>query len=205
MQTAIGDKSELGKCIAAVMERNGEKWLRFVLKVLGNEADAQDVLQEAVRRVLVRNRLFTAEDQVRKYLGRAISNTAIELYYSRKRDRSRQVPLQENTLPRIQYATPYTVLEEREDSARRESMMQVLDEALSRLPPKQYQALRMTLLEPGNNSIRDAGAINGIAYSTLRHRSLQGVLRLRKSMRQVMRTGNLEEPGRLSATSTNRS
>jgi DNA-directed RNA polymerase specialized sigma24 family protein len=149
------------------------------------------VLQEAVRRVLVRNRLLPNEDQVRKYLGRAIANTAIELYYSRKRDRRRHVALQENALPWTFSATPQTILEEKERSQQKESMIRALNDALRRLPTKQYEAVRMTMLEPGITSIRDAGALNGIAYSTLRHRSVQGLLRLRKIVQQAIRSAML--------------
>jgi len=184
-------RADLGEVVAGVIQRHGAKWLRFVVRVLGNEADAEDVLQEAVRRVLVRNRVLPTEDQVKKYLGRAITNTAIELYYNRKRDRTRHVALQENSLPGSS-ATPQMILEEHEESAEREFMVQALHEALNRLPPKQYEAVRMTILEPGITSIRDAGALNGIAYSTLRHRSVQGLLRLRKFIQQALRSTPLK-------------
>jgi RNA polymerase sigma factor (sigma-70 family) len=185
MQSPDVGKSDLGECLALALQRHGAKWFRFVLRVLGNEADAEDVLQEAVRRVLLRNRVLTTEEQVKRYLGRAIANTAIELYYSRKKDRTRHVAFQDNF--GIYSRTPHTVLEEGETCAEREFMIQTLNDALSRLPPKQYEAVRMTILEPGITSIRDAGALNGIAYSTLRHRSVQGLLRLRKSVRQALR------------------
>ncbi len=185
MQSRICDSSALGEAVAAVMQDHGAKWFRFVLRVLGNEADAEDVLQEAVRRVLVRNCSLTTENAVKKYLGRAITNTAIELYYSRKRDRRRHVTLQEENLNWCHSKTPQTILEEVESSAEKESMIHALKDALRRLPPKQYEAVRVTMLEPGTTSIRDAGAMSGIAYSTLRHRSVQGLLRLRKFIQRL--------------------
>ncbi len=189
MHPKIDNSDRLGEAVASAMQHHGAKWFRFVLRVLGNEADAEDVLQEAVRRVLVRNCLLTTETDVKKYLGRAITNTAIELYYSRKRDRRRHVALQENTPSWFHSRTPETILEEDESWAEKESMMQALNQALSRLPTKQYEAVRVTMLEPGATSIRDAGALNGIAYSTLRHRSVQGLLRLRKFILQALRSG----------------
>jgi RNA polymerase sigma factor (sigma-70 family) len=188
MRPTTTDTSCLGEAVEAVMHKNRAKWFRFVRRVLGCEADAEDVLQEAVRRVLVRNRLLATEDQVKKYLGRAIANTAIELYYSRKRDRRRHVALQENALPWNCSATPQTILEDKERLREKESMIRALNEALLRLPAKQYEAVRMTMLEPGITSIRDAGAMNGIAYSTLRHRSVQGILRLRKFVQHALRS-----------------
>jgi len=186
MQSGVISRAGLGEVVATLLQRHGAKWFRFVLRVLRNEADAEDVLQEAVRRVLVRNREFPTEDQVKKYLGRAITNTAIELYYCRKRDRVRHVAFEEKVA--IHCTTPQTILEENERSAERESMRQALNRALNQLPPKQYEAVRMTILEPGITSIRDAGTMNGIAYSTLRHRSIQGLLQLRKFIQQALRS-----------------
>jgi len=63
-----------------------------------------------------------------------------------------------------------------------------LQEGLARLPFKQYEALRMTLLETGRISMRGAGVENGIPYSTLRHRSIQGIRRLRRHIHRAIRT-----------------
>ncbi len=190
MQPPVVHRAELGEVVAALLQRHGTRWFRFVHRVLRNEADAEDVLQEAVRRVLDRNRLLATEDEVKKYLGRAIANTAIELYYRRKRDRKKHVPLQENSLPWMHSVTPHTILEEVERSIEEQRLMKELTKALYRLPPKQYEAVRLTVLEPGATSIRDAGELHGIAYSTLRHRSVQGILRLRKFILQALRSAN---------------
>ncbi len=173
---------DLSKALAAVLVTNRSKWLKFVEGFLGSRTDAEDVLQEAVRRVLVRARQLATEDQVRMYLGRAISNTAIELYKFRKRDRLRQLPLEEQTMTTSNSATPQTVLEEQERSAEHGRLVKLLNEGLSKLPLKQYEALRLTVLEQDDTSIRDAGLSSGIPYSTLRHRSVQALKGLRKFM-----------------------
>ncbi len=139
-------------------------------------------------RVLVRNTVSRSEDQVRKYLGRAVANTAIEAYYSRKRDRVRNVVLQEDMTAGCNVVTPQTILEECENRTRREFMEKALGEALGRLSSKQYEALRITMLEPGATSIREAGAMSGIAYSTLRHRSMKGLSRLRRFVQRALRS-----------------
>ncbi len=178
---------DLSKALAAVLISHKSKWLKFVEGFLGSRTDAEDVLQEAVRRVLVRARQLATEDQVRMYLGRAISNTAIELYKFRKRDRLRQLPLEEQTLMTSSSATPQTILEEQERSAEHGRLVKLLNEGLSQLPLKQYEALRLTVLEQDVTSIRDAGLSNGIPYSTLRHRSMQALKRLRTFMLRATR------------------
>jgi DNA-directed RNA polymerase specialized sigma24 family protein len=155
-------------------------------------ADAEDVLQEAVQRVLARNRPLPSPEQVKMYLGRAVGNAALELYHNRKRERMRQIPIKEHLLPQANALNPYACLEERERSTDRERMLQLLQEGLTLLPQKQHEALRLTILESGGQSIRDAGTSSGIPYSTLRHRSKQGLRMLRRFLLRRMKKENSE-------------
>ena len=52
---AIAESEDLRSVLGSIINRNNGKWLRFIVGILRNEADAQDVIQEAVRRVLARN------------------------------------------------------------------------------------------------------------------------------------------------------
>lgn len=65
--------------------------------------------------------------------------------------------------------------------------MGLLKQALRRLPVRQYEALKLTIMDPDGSSIRDAGETHGIAYSTLRHRRVQGLRRLRKYIKRALR------------------
>jgi len=72
----------LREVLGELVGRHSARWLGFVEQILRSAADAQDVLQEAVCRVLVAERCFSYEKDVRMYLSRAISKRAIELYHS---------------------------------------------------------------------------------------------------------------------------
>jgi RNA polymerase sigma factor (sigma-70 family) len=170
-----------------ILDCYSHKWLRFSFAILKNEADAEDVLQEAIQRVLIRNRQLPTPEQLKMYLGRAIGNAALEMYHNRKRERRRQIPIKEHLLPQANGLTPHACMEERERSANKERMLQLLHEGLSRLPQKQHEALRLTILESCGQSIRDVGINSGIPYSTLRHRSQQGLRMLRKFLIGKMR------------------
>ncbi len=183
----FGISEDLRAFLGSVIDRNASKWLRFIVAIIKNEADAEDVLQEAVQRVLVRNRPLSSEEQARMYLARAIANTALEFYNSRKRENLRQIPLREHILLPANAFSPYACIEERERSAERNQLLGLLNEGLLRLPLKQYEALRLTILESRGLSIRDIGISNGIPYSTLRHRNRQGLRQLRKFLEQEMR------------------
>ena len=174
----------LRSLLGSVFRRNSGKWLRFILSILKNEADAEDVLQEAVRRVLARNVLLQSEEQVRMYLNRTIANAALEFYNCRKREHRQKSVFNDQVLVSSRYSRPLRRLEEIERSCEQERLLGILHEGLKLLPPKQYEALRLTILESGGLSIRDAGATNGIPYSTLRHRSKQGLRHLRRFLAQ---------------------
>jgi RNA polymerase sigma-70 factor, ECF subfamily len=177
MRTALG----------SILDCCSNKWLGYVFAILKNEADAEDVLQEAIQRVLIRNRQLPNPEQLRMYLGRAVGNAALELYHRRKRERRRHVPINEQLLPQANALTPHACMEERERSANEERMLQLLQEGLTLLPQKHHEALRLTILESRGQSIRDVGIHCGIPYSTLRHRSNQGLLMLRKFLLSKMK------------------
>jgi RNA polymerase sigma-70 factor (ECF subfamily) len=169
--------------LGSILDHNGGRWLRFIAAILKNQADAEDVVQEAIRRLLTRNVPFFSEEQVRKYLGRAINNAALERYNVRKRERMRHIPVMEHILLPTHVPGPYDCIEEREQSVEKEQILYRLREGLTRLPSKQYEALRLTIIESRGLSIRDIGMNHGIPYSTLRHRSKQALRSLRRYLR----------------------
>jgi RNA polymerase sigma-70 factor, ECF subfamily len=184
MQTETTETVQnLKEVLASILRHNGVRWLRFIAAILRNEADAEDVIQEAVQRVLARNLPFSSEEHVRRYLSRAIANSALALYKSRKRERRKQIPIEEHILLPARIANPYVCIEERELSFERDKQLGMLQEGLKYLSDKQLEALRLTILDCHGSSIRDVGMNNGIPYSTLRHRSQQGLRRLRKFLR----------------------
>lgn len=190
MHSSEIQSADVRKILAGLMDQHGSKWLCFIRSILGNRADAEDVLQESVRRLLARDRLLDSEDQVRMYLGRVIGNATIDLYHSRRRERQRRIPLQESMCLTAADTDPQGSMEQKENTVRRDQLIQLIREGLTRLPVKQYEALRLTVLEPGSTSIRDAGAVNGIPYSTLRHRTIQGLRMLRRFVRRTMRSSS---------------
>ncbi len=183
----LRDEEDIRSILGPVLTNNRGRWLRFALAILKNEEDAEDVLQEAVRRVLACNRPLRTREQARMYLGRTIGNAALELYNIRKRERLKQVPIKENLLMSANTCSPYAILEEAERDEEREILLRILHKGLLVLPLKQREALRITILESSGLSIRDAVSIYGIPYSTLRHRSKQGLRLLRRYLKSELR------------------
>lgn len=193
MDSREADPLDLPAIVQTLMLCHRDKWLRFVQRMVQNRADAEDVLQEAVMRLLARDLQFESPEHARMYLGRVICNTAIELYHQRRRQRRQHCPVHEQLLAASDSREPDRRLREREESATKARLLDLLGEGLARLPFKQYQALRLTVLGPEILSIRDAGAAHSIPYSTLRHRSLQGIRQLRRFLNRALRAA----PGKL--------
>jgi RNA polymerase sigma factor (sigma-70 family) len=191
MQVFETQPDRLREILNGVIHSHGHKWVSFARIILGNQADAEDVVQESVRPLLARNRDLLSEDEVRMYLNRVVGNTAIDMYNARKRDRMRRLPLREDKCPSQVSANPHRAFEDLEQSVERERMVALMREGLASLPVKQYEALRMTLLDSAGTSIRDAGVVNGIPYSTLRHRAVQGLRQLRRYIHRSRRSGQL--------------
>jgi RNA polymerase sigma factor (sigma-70 family) len=188
MDTFHYENPDLAALLEALMLRHGSKWLRFVQRMVQNHADAEDVLQEAALKMLLRDRHFQTPDQARMYLGRIISNTAIEQYHLRRRQRRQQSPLAEHRLPAIDLPVAPVLLAEGEEERSRAQLLDLVREGLARLPVKQYEAVCMTVMDPATASMRDAGIEHHIPYSTLRHRKLQGLRRLRRFLQRALRS-----------------
>jgi DNA-directed RNA polymerase specialized sigma24 family protein len=173
--------------LGTILHRDSGNWFRYILAILKNKEDAEDVIQEAVRRVLAHNRPFPSPEEVKMYLGRAIGNTAFELYKSRKRERIKYVPIGEYVFLPARTRRPDVLLEDLEQTTEKKQLLHLLRRGLQYIPKKQYEALRLTILDSSGSSIRDAVAGSGIPYSTLRHRSKQGIRSLRRFVERELR------------------
>ena len=185
-----GNPDEPAPPLEEILDICRRKWFRFVLRIVQNHADAEDALQEGFCRVLAAKKDFHTEDHARLYLARTICNTAIEIYHARRREKQNHFPAHEYQLVDQGRSTPHLFMEIREDSLKRARVMALVRKALRGLPSKQYEALRMTVMDAAGSSIRDVGAVTGIAYSTLRHRRNMGLKRLQKYIARALRKRN---------------
>ncbi len=190
MTAGEGEDLNLFSVVENLMICHRERWLRFAQRVVRDRQDAEDVLQEAALRMLSRARRFHSPDQARMYLGRIVSNLAIELYHSRRRSRCQYRSLHEQLHCVSYHGEPERLFLEREELIANVRVLGLLHEGLSQLPVKQYEAVRLTIMDPDVVSMRDAGLANNIPYSTLRHRSVQGIRRLRRFLSRALRNSS---------------
>ena len=190
------EEEDLRATLAAILHRNSPKWMRISTAILKNKEDAEDILSEAVRRILKRRRPFLSQEHMQMYMGRVVNNTALELYKRRKRERRQYAPVLENYLRKSIAASddffrPDFIMEEEERYAERECRLMMLRRGLEELPPHQYEAIRLTVLSNRGMTLRDAESLSGIPRTTIRYRCLQGIRALRKYMaRELNRERN---------------
>ena len=201
------NEDEMRTSLAAILHRNSPKWIRTSKAILRNREDAEEILSEAVRRMLKRGRQFSSQEHMQMYMGRIVSNTAMELYKRRKRERRQYVSAPDNYIKKSvaaadEFFRPDFIMEEEERYAEREERLRILRRGLEELPANQYEAIRLTVLtdsvnsgingrrgrnEINNTTLRDAELISGIPRTTIRYRCMQGIRTLRKYMTRELR------------------
>ena len=195
------EEEDLRTTLAAILHRNSKKWMRTSAAILRNKEDAEDILSEAVRRMLKRKRTFSSQEHMQLYMGRIVSNTAFELYKRRKRERRHYAPVLENSIKKSlaasdEFFRPDFIMEEEERYAEHESRLRILRRGLEELPVHQYEAIRLTMFNNNDKTLRDAESLSGIPRTTIRYRCLQGIRALRKYMsRELKRERKERKPG----------
>ena len=183
----IFKEEELRTTLATILHRNSPKWLRISSAILRNKEDAEDILSEAVRRMLKKRRTFLSQEQMQLYMGRIVSNTALEMYKRRKRERRQYAPVLESHIKKTvaaadEFFRPDLIMEEEERYIEHECRLRILRRGLEELPAHQYEAIRLTVLSNSDRTLRDAESLSGIPRTTIRYRCLQGIRTLRKHM-----------------------
>ena len=187
MDKFIFNEVELKTALAAILHRNSPKWMKISRAILKNREDAEDVISEAVRRILRRDRSFPSHEHIRKYMGRVVNNTALELYNRRKRERRQYTQILENIMTKsaeeqADALRPDFIMEEEERYAEQEGRMTLLRRGLEELPAHQYEAIRLIAFSNNGSTFREAESASGIPRATLRYRYMQGMRALRKYM-----------------------
>ena len=179
------EEEELKTALAAIIHRNSPKWIKKSNAILRNREDAEDVISEAIRRMLRRGRSFESYEHMQKYMNRIVSNTTMEFYNHRKRKRRHHVEILENIITKsaeeqAEAFRPDLIMEEEERYAEQEDRLTLLRRGLEELPAHQYEAIRLIVFNSGGTTHRDVESASGIPCATLRYRYKQGMRTLRR-------------------------
>lgn len=157
----------------------------IVRSFLFDDARVEDILQDALSRVLASGRSFPDESETYRYLRRSVFNASIDHYRASRR--RIYLPLPEEPGDRMLAihrgpADPLALLLQQERQNLRSAILREITVAMSDLPGVQQEAIWM-IMGPRDKKLKDLCRIRGIPYSTLRSRMLAGVARLRRRLK----------------------
>jgi len=180
-------EEELRTALASILHRNSRKWVMLGRAILKNREDAEDVLSEAVHRMLRRGLSFPSQKHMQLYMGRVVRNTALEFYSLKKRKRRQYACVLENIITKsaeeqAEAFRPDLIMEEEECYYENENQLALLRRGLQELPANQYEAIRLIAFGKNGSTFRDAEIVSGIPRATLRYRYMLGMKALRKYM-----------------------
>ncbi len=157
----------------------------IVRSFLFDDARVEDILQDALSRVLASGRSFPDELETYRYLRRAVFNASIDHYRASRR--RIYLPLPEEpgdlTLPiHTGPSDPLALLLQQERQSLKHAILREITGAMADLPDAQQEAIWM-IMGQRDMRLKDLCRIKGIPYSTLRSRMLAGVERLRRRLK----------------------
>ncbi len=155
---------------------------RVAYRLLGNEADALDAVQEGFIKVLTRLDSFEGRSTFKTWLLRVVSNAALDLGRQRGRRETRSLDVSDNGDPDspqpLTHDDPALGLE-------RADLRRLLNEALTTLSEAQRQTF--VLHAEAELSYRQVADVLGISIGTVMSRLYYARLRLREYLSKRMK------------------
>ena len=138
---------------------------RVAYRLLGNEADALDAVQNGFLKALVNLQTFRGKSTFKTWLLRVVSNAALDM--GRQRGRRESIPLDQIVSDDLDAGSP-GAWENPAQGMERADLRRVLDRALAALPDAQRQTF--VLHAEAELSYRDTAAVLGISIGTVMSR-----------------------------------
>ena len=168
-----------------LVETHSRDVFRLAFRITGNEADADDAVQETFLKVFRKLRTFEARSQFRTWLYRVTANTAIEVVRRRQRDRGRTTPLESDE------PGGFEAVSELPGQDRLVYGNQVRDRvqaALQELTPMERTAFVLRHYE--DCPLSEIGRTMGLKTSATKQAVFRAVKKLRKTLEPVVRSAS---------------
>ena|SRR5438552_5374757 len=176
---AVGERSVLEE----LFQRYRGLAYRVAYRLLGNEADALDAVQEGFIKALAHLDGFQGRSTFKTWLLRVVSNAALDL--GRQRGRREAQSLESLARADHEQQEPLT-LEDPAHRLHRGDLRQVLDRALAQLPPAQRQTF--VLHADAELSYREVAEVLGISIGTVMSRLYYARQKLRALLQPWMKS-----------------
>jgi RNA polymerase sigma-70 factor (ECF subfamily) len=165
-----------------VWEKKKCAFRAMVRAVVSDPNSVEDVLQEAFLRVLKTRKSFANGQEAFNYLRRTVLNTSIDSYRRLKRQNSR-FDTRNGERYTQGYAEigndPLSLLLTTEAAEMHNQLVTEVERALRTLQPKQREAVEAFFRRESTLKLKEFCQEQGVPYSTLRSRMLQGIDQIR--------------------------
>lgn len=149
-------------------------WKRYALSLTRNDADADDVVQEAIANTLRLAPDLDTEARVHQYVQRAIRNTAFS-FISRRR---RTTVLAEPEKVSLEASSVLDTMLDREQTAARRRLAVVAERKLGQLRREHREVIENMIMRTPRLKLREMAEIQGIATPTVHYRLKQALQKL---------------------------
>ena len=157
---------DLRELLEKTAARRFSQWKGYALSITRNEADAEEVVQEAIAKTLRAEPDMDTEERVHKYMQRAIRNTAFSLID--KRQRFVQVDDPEDALPPSLSALEVMLNDENEFSKKR--LARALVGKLAELDEHHREVVENLVMRSPRMKLREMAELQGVTTSTVHYR-----------------------------------
>src|ERR1700746_2665333 len=185
LEWAIAMTAKQDQRISEAIEREQPRLRNFIRKRVGDEGDADDILQDVFYELVEAYRLMKPVEQVGAWLFRVARNRIIDLFRKRRREAARNDPVavDEN----VELVTLEDLLPSPdagpEAAYARSVLLEELDAALDELPEEQRDVFIAHEIEGGR--FKDLAAETGLNINTLLSRKHYAVLHLRERLHEI--------------------
>jgi RNA polymerase sigma factor (sigma-70 family) len=181
---ATEQHAEQNRRISEVIQRERRRLLLFIRKRVGDEGDAEDILQEVFYELIEAYRLMKPIEQVGSWLYRVARNRIIDLFRKKRPESFREIPLDRD-------ADEALLLEDLLPSPNagpdamyvRSVLLEELNDALQELPKEQREVFVAHEIE--GRSFNQLADETGLSINTLLSRKRYATLHLRQRLQAI--------------------
>lgn len=178
--------NEQDRRISAALKAEGARLRNFIRRRVGDEADAEDILQEVFFEFVEAFRLMKPIEQAGAWLFRVARNRIIDRFRRRKRDPLAGDQPKNEDGERLALEDLLPSAEAGPEAAYARSLLLAeLDEAIDDLPDDQREIFIAHEIE--GRSFKDVAEATGVNINTLLARKRYAVVRLRRRLQSIYR------------------
>lgn len=166
-----------------LIENYAEMVFRVAFRILQNEQDAEDAMQETFISLPRRIRGFRGDSKFSTWLYRVVTNVALDILRARKRDHKSLLNLDERD-ETLELQIADTLQDLPESQLERQAIRERIDEILGAMSPKLSEAF--VLYEIEGLSMQETAEALGVSLSTAKVRVHRARLQLQAGLSQCI-------------------